>query len=200
MSTKPKNEGNIGKKDATQYKVYRGDTAEELLASMAGNVDEKYQKVIMDIINKERSSEQKPNTFQFNYLRGEYSTQQHRNIVIVRTATATFIVPILMNTDVNMDITIEIIPDVSNSTLQGEDSHRVIGNNETSVCLESDIKSNDGIIPMLVIPHSCEGNNNELAISQILDYLMLSFPERVEVEDIPIEERNDVAVKMVGIK
>jgi len=189
MCPKQKKDGNNGK--PTPIKVYEGETAEELMASMSGQVDEKYLKEILDIVKQDAQSQEtepdNPNTFTFSLVRGENSTCNSKDIIILKTATSTTIVPVLMNTSVNMDITLEVTPDAND-------------NAQTAILVESDLQYSDGVIPMLVIPHTCEGNDNQAAITQIIEFLLGAYPERFFVQDIPHTQKVDVTAQLVVIQ
>jgi len=203
MDSKPKDE---------KWKVYHGETPEELLESMAGKVDEKYQKEIMKIINEERaksaneaSSGDDQAIEEFHFHRSEVSSSNKREIVVLRTATSTLITPILMNKSTNVDISIEIAPEQKSISVndlypKGEVLSKTIDNPDVSLSVESDIKSQDGVVPLLIIPHECEGNDNDASIAKIIEYLQLSFPDKITVEEMPVHDDTSLTGMMIEIK
>jgi len=179
-------------------KVYHGETPEEIANNIAGNIDEKYQKSIMDFINKamkkpEISSEVNtgnPVVKKIQIYQADESRINNGEIVIVRTATSTLIAPVLKHSAVKTDISIEISAEGENPLSSGNTSNsdgkilpKVVDNTEMSLFVENNTKSQDGIIPLLVIPHRSEDNDNESSISQILDYFQKYHSEDISIGD-----------------
>jgi len=176
------------------YKTFYAETVEEMEKIIADNIDEKYQKTLMDFIKqtkeKKNAPDYNPDVKTYNFVQNEESNQTDKRIVILKTTTATLIVPILMYSDGNIDISLEI-------SKQGNNKQTIVNNIPLSV--ESDIKSHEGLLPLLVIPHNSEGNDNEGSITQIIDYLLMSFSKHISIQDLAYSEA-DLTGKFIIIK
>jgi len=172
-------------------KVYHGETPEEIANSLAGNVDEKYQKSIMDFVNKAMN---KPNVSsetntsdipvkKISIYQADESRVNNGEIVIVRTATSTLVAPVLKHSTANTEISIEISAAGEKPLTNGKILPKVVENTEMSLFVENNTKSQDGIIPLLVIPHRSEDNDNEASILQILDYFQKYHSEDISIGD-----------------
>jgi len=195
-------------------KSFRGETPEELAKSIAGQVDEKYQKSLMDIVNKAMNktgaspdaSSNDSAIKKINICRTDDSNPHKREIIIIRTATSTLIAPILIDSSVKTDISIEITPQdtsgfsmIYNRNTDSETISKEIENADVSLSVETNAKSKGGLVPLLVIPHNSEGNDNEASITQIIEFLQLSYTEHIFIENFDFSGVN-VAGKLVIIK
>jgi len=152
--------------------VFSAETLEDAEKMVADKIDEKYQKSVMDIIRKAKEKKKDPNVTTFNFTRTEESNQTDKVIIILKTATSTLIVPVLMHSAGNIDISLEISKQGNEVVLP-----------KIPLSVESDIESHEGLMPLLVIPHQSEGNDNGASISQILGYFLQSFSGNVCVTD-----------------
>jgi len=216
MTSKPKKEKTKKGKQAVNIKptpasiILCKDTLEEAEESISTHVDEKYQKSIMDIIQKAKEKKKKPNddseVTTVNFLRTEESNQTDKYIIILRTTSSTLIVPILMYTGGNIDISLEISNQRKNiqSLIDKTDKNgnvlsRVINNSKVPLTVESDIENHEGLVPLLVIPHKSEDNDNDASISQIINFLKFTYSNHITIRDCESFE-SDVTIKLVIIK
>jgi len=213
MRNKSKNEKSKGTThiddnlDLPKQTVFYGETPEEIAKNMDGHVPEKYLSSIMDIIKEEKEKTKNATDVEvLHHSKTEESNPNNIEIVILRTSTSTLIIPALMLSSGHLDISYE-------NTTHSKDHHslsnthtnesdvfsKVIDNSEVAFSIESDIKSQDGVVPPLVIPHRCENNDNDNSISKIIDYLQLAFPSRISIENLTSFDSN-VTGKRVIIK
>jgi len=177
---------------ATFKKLFEVETLEEAEKMVVEKVEPKYQKGLLEAIRKafENKPDKDSGVKRYNFTRTEESNQTDKYINILRTPTATLIVPVLMHAPGNIDISLEV-------STQEENKYSMVNN--TPIAIESDIKGDEGVVPLLVIPHTCEGNDNEAAIAQIIDFLLKNFSDSVRVDHYE-NTTTDVSMKLVCIK
>jgi len=50
--------------------------------------------------------------------------------------------------------------------------------------ISSNIKEISNVSPMIVIPHKYDGNDNEDSISKVIDFILSSYSEHVQVNEL----------------
>ncbi|MCL2064750.1 MAG: hypothetical protein FWG98_10340, partial [Candidatus Cloacimonetes bacterium] len=64
--------------------------------------------------------------------------------------------------------------------------------------IESGIKSQEGFVAPIVIPHKFEENDNDASVSKIIDYFRLHFSDKVSVINLDFGDI-DVSGKVIAI-
>jgi hypothetical protein len=187
----------------SKFKVYYGKDADDIAESIKGNVPEDHQKKLMELIN----------TLQENadHETGDditnQKTKQERHIIIVRTAQSTILMPVLMKTNKQFSLSFDIT--LQESKKYHEDSQRshendllsyVVCNQDGTIKIDSNIKNGEALLPMLIIPHECEGNDNDAALTQIIDFLKLVYPDNISLIDIDQIEEINMTTKALVIR
>jgi len=123
-------------------------------------------------------------------------------IIITKTVSSIIIVPVLASSKTKLSMEVEKVSDdnsgepAKNHTTS---TSHVISNEEGSICIESSLRSQEGFVAPIVIPHRFEENDNETSVSKIIDYFRLHFPDKVSVVNLDFGDI-DVSGKVVTIK
>jgi len=127
-------------------------------------------------------------------------------IIITKTVSSIIIVPVLASSKIKLSMEVEKESDDSGgepakNQIASSDTtfSQVISNKDGSICIESGIKSQEGFVAPIVIPHKFEENDNDASVSKIIDYFRIHFSDKVSVINLDFGDI-DVSGKVVTIK
>ena len=167
------------KEEATNKLAYfHAETPEELAKIMDRKIPEKDFQNIMGLVNAVKSKEQSKGNSIDKIVNNEVNTIEediHKHIVLIKTNDSTRIIPILTNSNVKLEVSL----DVSTSECENQSEDDI-----TDFHLSSNIKKINGVSPIIVIPHKYNGNDNEESISKVIDFILSSYSEHVKVNEL----------------
>ena len=184
MDTKEiKNISQTEKAEATNKVVnFHAETPEELAKIMEGKIPEKDFQNIMGLVNAVKGKEQgignpidKIVNNDVNVHKTAENKDIHKHIVLIKTNDSTRIIPVLTNSNVRLEISL----DVSTSECENLPEDDI-----TDFNISSNSKEINGVSPMIVIPHKYDGNDNQDSISKVIDFILSSYSEHVKVDEL----------------
>ena len=178
MNKKEKNQSSLtqhseARSNPDSKKVhFHADTPEELAKVMDGLIPEKDLQNIMGLVNSVTGAEH-INSFTTQKTDNENNIQ--KNIVLIKTNDSTRLIPVLTNSNVHLDVSLDVTT---------SDCHDYQDDNNIDFQLSSNIIEMEGVLPMIVIPHIFNGNDNEDAISKVIDFLLTTYSENITIDPL----------------
>ena len=118
-------------------------------------------------------------------------------IILINTPTSTIVIPVLTLDNVKLETELtEIDDDQINIT---SSFTKMYSNSDGVVSITSGLTEKDGAIQPIIISHNCEGADNELSITKIIDYLKSNYSNSVSVDDLDFGN-SKLSVKIIKIK
>ena len=177
MDSKKTNIKSKRKKEKYNFLFFEANNPEELAKIMTDKIPEKDFQNIMGLVNSVKK-QGIDNTIDKTMNRSDEAFKDHeihKHIIITKTKDATRILPILTNSNVKLEVSLDV------QTYECENQSE---DDSIDFNISSNIKEIDGIFPQIVIPHKYDGNDNEESISKIIDFFLSSYSEYIQVEEL----------------
>jgi hypothetical protein len=196
---------------SSKFKVYYGNTNDDIVELMKGNIPEKDQQKIMEFLNSvDPKSNEGTNDATVATMTGHNAIndgENNKQIILIKTASSTILVPILANSDMKFNMSFDVsllgekeCTERDQNVEDGNLSTYSVNSQDGSINIETNITDNEGLVPIILIPHECDGNNNESSISKIIDYLKLAFPNSIDVVQLEQITDANITIQAINIK